>query len=83
MKRFLQAFMPGVIKPLHILWNELIGFFFAVFAIVILGSLVKGIYDFKGDSESLGRLALMGFAFIVMAYYGLQSFFKARKIGRS
>lgn len=75
--------MPGVIKPLHILWNELIGFFFAVFAIVILGSLVKGIYDFKGEGEALGRLLLMGFAFLVMAYYGLQSYFKARKIGRS
>jgi len=83
MKRFLQAFMPGVIRPLHILWNELIGFFFAVFAIVILGSLVRGIYTFNGDSDSLGRLVLMGFAFLVMAYYGFQSFFKARKIGKS
>lgn len=83
MKRFIQAFMPGVIKPLHVLWNELIGFFFAVFAIVILGSLIRGIMIFKGDSDSLGRLVLMGFAFAVMAYYGLQSFFKARKIGKS
>jgi hypothetical protein len=83
MKRFLQAFMPGVIKPLHILWNELIGFFFAVFAIVILASFIRGVYDFKGESDSLGRLILMGFAFLVMAYYGLQSFFKARKIGKS
>ncbi len=75
--------MPGVIRPLHILWNELIGFFFAVFAIVILASLVRGIYQYNGESEGLGRLILMGFAFLVMAYYGLQSFFKARKIGRS
>jgi fucose 4-O-acetylase-like acetyltransferase len=83
MKRFFQAFMPGVIRPLHILWNELIGFFFAVFAIVILASLVRGIYSFDGNSDNLGRLILMGFAFLVMAYYGLQSFFKARKIGKS
>jgi fucose 4-O-acetylase-like acetyltransferase len=83
MKRFFQAFLPGVIKPLHILWNEMIGFFFAVFAIVILASLVRGVYNFKGESEELGRLLLMGFAFLVMFYYGLQSFFKARKIGKS
>jgi fucose 4-O-acetylase-like acetyltransferase len=70
-------------KPLHILWNEMIGFFFAVFAIVILASLVRGVYNFKGDSESLGRLLLMGFAFLVMLVYGLQSFFKARRIGKS
>lgn len=83
MKRFIQAFMPGVIKPLHILWNELIGFFFAVFAIVILGSLVKGIYDYKGDRESFFRLVMLGIAFVVMGAYGLQSYFKARKIGKS
>lgn len=83
MKRFFQAFLPGVIKPLHILWNEMIGFFFAVFAIVILASLVRGVYNFRGESEELGRLLLMGFAFLVMLYYGLQSFFKARKIGKS
>jgi fucose 4-O-acetylase-like acetyltransferase len=83
MKRFFQAFLPGVMKPLHILWNEMIGFFFAVFAIVILASLVRGVYNFKGDSESLGRLLLMGFAFLVMLVYGLQSFFKARRIGKS
>ncbi len=83
MKKFIKAFMPGVIKPLHVLWNELIGFFFAVFAIVILGSLIRGIMQYSDDTESIGRLILMGFAFLVMAFFGLQSFFKARKIGRS
>jgi hypothetical protein len=83
MRRFFQAVLPGILKPLHVLWNELIGFFFAIFAVVILGSLVKGIIDFKGDSSGLFRLILMGFAFIVMAGYGLQSYFKARKINRS
>ncbi len=75
--------MPGVIRPLHILWNELIGFFFAVFALAILASFAKGVYDFKGDQSSLFRLILMGVAFLVMAAYGLQSYFKARKIGKS
>ncbi len=75
--------MPGVIRPLHILWNELIGFFFAVFALAILVSLAKGVYDFKGDQGSFFRLVLMGIAFMFMAGYGLQSYFKARKIGKS
>ncbi len=75
--------MPGVIKPLHILWNELIGFFFAVFAIFIFGSLAKGIYDYKGDQSSFFRLVMLGIAFLVMSAYGLQSYFKARKIGKS
>jgi type VI protein secretion system component VasK len=83
MKKFFQAFLPGIIKPLHALWNEMIGFLFAVFAIVIFASLVKGIMQYQGDTESLGRLLMMGFAFVVMAFFGIQSFWKARKISRS
>jgi hypothetical protein len=83
MRRFLQAVLPGIIKPLHALWNELIGLFFAIFALVILASLIKGVMDFKGDGDSLFRLVLMGFAFVVMAAYGLQSYLKVRKINRS
>ena len=32
--RFVGHVVPGVVKPLHILWNQIIGFFFFVFAIL-------------------------------------------------
>ncbi len=83
MKRFFQTVLPGIIKPLHVLWNELIGFFFGVFALFVGVALVRDVLSFKGDSEGLFRIVLLGIAFVVMGAYALQSYFKARKIGRS
>lgn len=83
MKRFFQTVLPGIIKPLHILWNEIIGFFFGVLALFIGISLARDIMNFKGGSESLFRIVLLGLAFIVMGGYALQSYLKARKIGKS
>jgi hypothetical protein len=83
MRRFFQHVLPAVLKPLHVLWNEMIGFFFAVMALFILIGLIRGVMDFKGDADSLFKIVLMGLAFVVMAGYGLQSYFKARKISRT
>jgi hypothetical protein len=83
MRRFFQSVLPGIIKPLHILWNEIIGFFFGVFALFIAVALVRDVMAFKGDSEGLFRIVLMGIAFLVMGGYALQSYLKARKIGKS
>lgn len=33
-KRFLGHVVPGVIRPIHILWNQVIGFFFLVLAVL-------------------------------------------------
>ena len=33
-KKFLGHVMPGVIRPIHILWNQVIGFFFIVLALL-------------------------------------------------
>ena len=83
MRRFFQHVLPAVLKPLHVLWNEMIGFFFAVMSLFILLGLVRGVMDFKGDADSFFKIVLMGIAFLVMAAYGLQSYFKARKISRT
>jgi FtsH-binding integral membrane protein len=83
MRRFFQTVLPGIIKPLHVLWNELIGFFFGVFALVLGISLARDAMNYKGDPETLFRLVLLGIAFVVMAAYALQSYFKARRIGKS
>jgi hypothetical protein len=83
MRRFFKTVLPGIIKPLHVLWNELVGFFFIVFALVIGLSLARASMQYKGEPGELFRLILMGIAFLVMALYGLQSYLKARKIQRS
>ncbi len=40
-KKFIGHVMPEVIRPIHILWNQVIGFFFIVLAILPLSYIIK------------------------------------------
>ena len=75
--------MPRVIRPLHALWNEVIGFLFIVFAVVAGFYVVRAIRSFEGDVEGLVRILLPGLFGLLMAYFGITSFLRARKITRS
>ena len=82
-KQLFQHIVPGVIKPLHILWNEVIGFLFMVLALITLPSLVRHYRNFNGDAESMFRIGLTATFALIMLYFGVSSFLKAKKIGRS
>ena len=70
--------VPAVIKPARTLWNQIIGFLFlSLGAIFGLNSLR---YAYKGNT--LGVI-LAGIATAIMAYHGVSSFLRARKISRS
>ena len=75
--------MPAVIRPLRILWNEVIGFFFLVFAVWAAPSAWRSYRNFSGDFEGLMRIALTGIFIVMMLGFGIYSFFRARKISRS
>lgn len=82
--QFFKHVVPAVIKPLHTLWHEVIGFLFLAFAVV---GFFKGVWpNLSGGSEdpdSLGK-ALVGIVFTaIMAWYGVTSLWRARKISRS
>jgi hypothetical protein len=81
--KFLKHVVPGVIKPIMVLWNEVIGFVFVVLAVFIGFSAYRQAPRFSGDIR--GQLYLAGaFAFAgLLALYGLLSFRRARKISRS
>lgn len=80
--------MPAVIKPARTLWNEFIGFVFLCFG---------GVFGFKtgrlavdyakaNPADPLGeaiRLAVAGFCTLVMLWFSLTSFLRARRISRS
>ena len=75
--------MPRVVRPLHALWNEVIGFLFIVFAVVAGFYVVRAIRGFEGDVESLVRILLPALFGMLMFYFGVTSFLRARKISRS
>ncbi len=78
-KKFIGHVVPGVAKPISILWNQVIGFFFIVLAILPIHSIFRD----WGKDDSGPRLALeIPFA-AIMAGFGIHSFLRARKISKS
>lgn len=78
--QFIHHVVPGVVRPLRVLWNEIIGFIFLVLAGLIIVSTVR---KASAGPDSFWTL-LFGVPFgIVMACFGLSSFYRARKISRS
>lgn len=75
-KKFFDHVIPGVIRPIHILWNQAIGFVFIVLAVVFGFRIARG-------SEPIGIQLVGGIFVLLIAWYGISSFWKARKISKS
>jgi hypothetical protein len=86
--KFIQHIVPAIVKPLHSLWNEVIGFFFLSFA-AIFGFRTYAYYkSFTGAPPAaaageLIRVVVSGVFVLIFAGFGISSFLRARKISRS
>jgi hypothetical protein len=81
--RFLEHVVPGVVRPLRVLWNEIIGFVFLCLAAWAVPSAIRNVRSLPTAQGSMGRVAL-SFGFLaLMAYFAISSFLRARKISRS
>jgi uncharacterized membrane protein len=85
---FLKHIVPAIVKPMHALWNEVIGFFFLCFA-AFFGVRAAAYYQRYVHATSaaapgeLVRVVVTVFFAVVMALYGISSFRRASKISRS
>jgi hypothetical protein len=85
---FLKHIIPAVIKPLHSLWNEVVGFFFLCFA-VFFGVRTYFYYRHYADAPpalvpgEIMRVVVTAFFALVFAGFGISSFRRAHKISRS
>ena len=85
---FLKHIVPAIIKPMHALWNEVIGFFFLSFA-AFFGIRTYTYYRSYTQATAtaapgeLMRVVATGFFVLVFACFGISSFRRARKISRS
>ena len=70
--------VPAVIKPARTLWNEVIGFFFLCLGVMFGFAVVRAIIN----HDTL-RAVAAGLGTLLMAWYGITSFLRARKISRS
>ena len=77
-RAFLKHVIPAVIKPVHSLWHQVIGFLFLSFGI-IFG--VKAIHYYRTGQSVQFMIAIP--CTLIMLGYGASSFLRARKISRS
>jgi hypothetical protein len=82
-RQFLHHVVPGVVRPLHVLWNQVIGFLFAVLGALPIPSAIRSVRTYQGDGEGFVRIAFSVSFAALMFYFAITSFFKARKISRS
>ena|SRR5579862_5788644 len=87
-EEFVRQVVPAVAKPARTLWNEFIGFVFLCFAVIFGFKAGRLALDYAkvGTSGGMGelfRLIIAGFCTLVMVWFGLGSFLRARKISRS
>ena len=80
---FLTHVIPGVTRPLRVLWHEIIGFVFGCLFVWAAPSVFRNLRELSQGQGNLGRLLLSVFFAGLMAYFGVTSFLRARKITRS
>ena len=80
--RFLEHVVPGVTRPLRVLWHEVIGFIFIVLAVMFGSSAIRNYRLLQSGETSILRLVVSFFLPILMAYFGVTSFLRARRISR-
>jgi hypothetical protein len=82
-KKFFSHVMPGVMKPLRVVWNQVIGFLFLMFAVLSFRSVYKSYTEFNGGGQSIFQLTISVLFVLIMSFFGITSFLRARKISRS
>ncbi|MDP8983049.1 MAG: hypothetical protein M3O35_20935 [Acidobacteriota bacterium] len=78
-KKFMGHVVPGVARPLAILWNQVIGFFFLALAVIPAPSTISRI---RAGGVSPGVVLSLVFM-AIMGGFGISSFWRARRISRS
>jgi len=82
-RKFAGHVIPQVIRPLRVLWNEVIGFVFLVLAVLFGFGSRRLIGDFDGEPQDVVKLVVTGAFVLMLAFFGISSFLRARRISRS
>jgi uncharacterized membrane protein len=76
--KFVKHVLPAAVKPVHVLWHEVIGFVFLVIAALVAWWVYR-----HPASRGPVQLLIITPIFAVCVGYGISSFLKARRISRS
>jgi hypothetical protein len=81
-KRFAQHVVPEVVRPARVIWNQAVGALFFVLAAPALLKAIQLYRTLDTDPKSSFGLGLSLVFVVVMVFFGVISFLKARRVGR-
>jgi len=79
-RRFAQHVVPEVVRPARVIWNQAIGALFILLAVPAILKTVQLFRSFQTDPKSGFGLGLSLIFVVVMLFFGIGSFMKARRI---
>jgi hypothetical protein len=82
-RQFVKHVLPAVLRPLRILWNQIVGFVFLVLTVWAVPRTVRSVREFNGDPESLVHLLLSSVFVAIMGGFSIYSFWRAHKVPKS
>ena len=81
-KRFAQHVVPQVVRPARVIWNQAIGLVFLLLAALFLINAAHYYRSLHTEEQNPVGLGFSLFLGLVMAFFGIHSFLRARRISR-
>ena len=81
--RFVRYVVPATVKPARVLWNEAIGFVFLVISGMFVLQGISTWRSYTGKPSDLMKLTMITICAVLLGFYGVSSFRRARRISRS
>lgn len=75
----LSATAKSVRRTTHVLWLEVTGFFFLVFATVCAGAGWREYHAHLAGTAEINRVYVAGVLALLFAWFGVSSFWRARR----
>ena len=82
-KQFAQHVVPAVVRPARVIWNQALGLVFLLFALLFFGNAARYYSRLNTEAQSPIGFVFSIFLALVMAFFGVHSFLKARRISRT
>jgi RsiW-degrading membrane proteinase PrsW (M82 family) len=82
-QKFAKHVVPHVVKPARVVWNQVLGVAFLAFGIPALFKAIGFYRTLDTEPQSLVRLVWTAIFALIMLFFGIGSFMRARRISRS
>ena len=82
-KRFARHVVPAVVRPARVIWNQALGLVFLLFALLFVANAARYYKSLHTEAHSPVGFGFSLFLALVMAFFGIGSFLKARHIART